>query len=225
MIYDKSISVIIPAYNEEDIIGETLETLNRDWVDEIIVVNDGSSDKTKELVSKYPVKLINLEKNNGKGNAVSHGLKKSTGDILVIVDADLGNSVHEIKKLIYPLLNNRVEFTVGVLPIKGGGLGLVRKLAEIGMKYMTGKTMKAPLSGQRAFKREIMERLLPLQTGFALEMGLNISIIKQNIKFAEIECNFKHRITGHNFSGYRHRLNQFIDIIKSLIQLKWRKNV
>ncbi len=225
MINNKLISVIIPAYNEEDIIDRTLEKIDREYVDEIIVINDGSTDNTKALIKKYPVKLIDLKENSGKGNAVTRGIKESRGDILVILDADLGESVSEIKKLITPILENKFDATIGIIPINGGGLGVVRKLATVGMKYMTGRNMKAPLSGQRAFKREVINKLLPLQNGFGLEMGLNISLIRKKINFLETECNFKHRITGHDYNGYIHRFKQFTDILKTIWILKRGKYV
>lgn len=220
MINNKSISIIMPAYNEEDIIEKTIKQLDRNWIDEVIVINDGSNDKTKDLVKNYPVILLDLKKNTGKGNAVTKGIKESRGDILVIIDADLGESVSEIKKLVMPLIEDKFEATVAVIPINGGGLGIVRKLATIGMKYMTDKTMAAPLSGQRAIKRETIFKLLPLQEGFGLEMGLNISLIKGKIRFSEIECNFKHRVTGHDYYGYKHRYKQFIDILRAIWILK-----
>lgn len=223
MINKKKVSVIIPAYNEEDIIGETLEYLNQEWLDEIIIVNDGSSDKTIEIVKKYPVSIIDLPKNLGKGAAVTEGVRKSSGDIIVMIDADLGKSVVEIKKLVIPLMNSSYQLSIGILPISGGGLGLVRKLAEIGLKTITGKKMRAPLSGQRAFKREILEYILPLKEGFALEMGINIVICKKNINFTEVNCAFEHRVTGQNLVGYKHRLHQFTDILKYLWEMN-KKN-
>ncbi len=225
MINNNLISVIIPAYNEEDIIDETLNKLDQEWIDEIIVINDGSSDNTSILVKKFPVTLLDLAENTGKGNAVTRGIIESRGDILVILDADLGESVSEIEKLLIPLLEDNVDASIAIIPINGGGLGMVRKLATAGLKYMTGKTMTAPLSGQRAFKREVIYKLLPLQDGFGLEMGLNISLIKEKIKFAETECNFKHRITGHDYYGYIHRLKQFSDIVKTMWILKRGKYV
>lgn len=77
--YPELVSVISPAYNEEKSIGRCVEALlSQDYEGamEIIVVNDGSSDRTAEIVSRYPVKLIDLKKNGGKANALNRGLKK-----------------------------------------------------------------------------------------------------------------------------------------------------
>lgn len=220
MLNNKVITVIIPAHNEADIIEKTLKNLDPSWIDEVIVIDDGSTDQTREIVSLFPVDLIYLSRNAGKGNAVYQGIKASRGDILVIVDADLGESVSEIKKMVVPVANNEVEAAIGVVPIKGGGLGVVRKLADFAMYYLTGKKMKAPLSGQRVLKKEIIDKVLPLQNGYGLEMGLNVAFIKQGIRYLEVDCDFKHRVTGNNISGYRHRFKQFVEIIRSILDIK-----
>ncbi|MFW6287980.1 MAG: glycosyltransferase family 2 protein [bacterium] len=220
MLNNKVITVIIPAHNEADIIEKTLKNLDPSWIDEVIVIDDGSTDQTREIVSLFPVDLIYLSRNAGKGNAVYQGIKASRGDILVIVDADLGESVSEIKKMVVPVANNEVEAAIGVVPIKGGGLGVVRKLADFAMYYLTGKKMKAPLSGQRVLKKEIIDKVLPLQNGYGLEMGLNVAFIKQGIRYLEVDCDFKHRVTGNNIIGYRHRFKQFVEIIRSILDIK-----
>lgn len=225
MINNERISVIIPAYNEAGFIAGTLDNLKEKWIDEIIVVNDGSIDETREIVRKYPVKLIDLKENQGKGGAINEGIRHSTGDILVMVDADLGSSVKEIIKLVGPLIEEDLQVVIGIVPIRGGGRGLVRKTADIALKLCTGKSMKAPLSGQRAFRREVLDYFLPFQKGFALEMGMNIRILRNNLRFTEVECQFQHRVTGKNIGGYLHRLQQFVDILLYMWRLNRKKNV
>ena len=153
MINNKRISVIIPAYNEASRIAETLENLNEKWIDEIIVVNDGSTDETAEIIKKYPVRLIDLKKNQGKGRAISEGIRHSTGDILVMVDADLGSSVKEIIKLVTPLLQEGLEVVIGIVPIRGGGRGFVRKVADLGLRFSTGKRMRQLIRAESFPKR------------------------------------------------------------------------
>ncbi|RQD74509.1 MAG: glycosyltransferase family 2 protein [Candidatus Syntrophonatronum acetioxidans] len=86
------ISVIIPAYNEEDRIGATINSLNKiKEVGEILVINDGSRDKTGEIAAEYGVKVINLPKNRGKAGAVMEGVMRAKNDLVAVVDADLGD--------------------------------------------------------------------------------------------------------------------------------------
>ncbi len=221
MKLENSISVIIPAYNESDILGETLGNLNFSWINEIIVVNDGSEDNTLEIAGKYPVKIIDLKNNKGKGRAISEGLKEASGDFIMLLDADLGRTVQEADKLLGPLSSGRAQAVIANLPVKGGGIGLVRNLADFGLKALTGKKLNAPLSGQRVLAREIIDKITPLTPGFGLEIGMDIDLLQQSIAVEEVDCNFNHRVTGQDLSGYIHRAGQFLAILKTL----WQKRV
>jgi uncharacterized repeat protein (TIGR01451 family) len=85
------VSVIVPAYNEEAHISSCLEAIQKQDYGgnmEVIVVNDGSTDRTAEIASKYPINLIDLKNNVGKANALNAGIGRSKGDILVFSDSD-----------------------------------------------------------------------------------------------------------------------------------------
>ena len=88
---NRQVSIIIPAYNEETNIEKCVEAiLAQDFKGEleVIVVNDGSTDKTAEVISRYPVTLIELKTNQGKSNALNVGIANATGEILVFSDSD-----------------------------------------------------------------------------------------------------------------------------------------
>ena len=228
MIITETVSVVIPAYNEETIIEKTLDTLVFDWIKEIIIINDGSRDNTLRYICEFkskttfPVKIINQKKNIGKGKAVELGLKQAGGEIIALIDADLGKSVKEVERLVLPVLKGTAEVTIGVLPIKSGGIGLVRKLADKGLNFITGKKLKAPLSGQRVFKKKILNDSLPLSDNFGLEIGMDIDILRNGYKVMEISCDMTHKITGNDWKGYCHRGHQFISILRTLWQKKVR---
>jgi dolichol-phosphate mannosyltransferase len=104
-----NLSVIVPVYNEENTIHSILQRLLKTRaVKEIIVVNDGSTDKTNQVLKKIAkthsrkVKVFN-KKNGGKGSAVTLGLEKVTGDYVLIQDADLEYDPRDIKDLIKPI--------------------------------------------------------------------------------------------------------------------------
>jgi len=101
-----SFSVIIPAFNCADTIGKTLESILRQTViaREIILVDDGSSDETPAIIRRYPVKLVQFEKNCGAGAARNRGADFASGDILVFVDADVALEPEAIEKLIQPII-------------------------------------------------------------------------------------------------------------------------
>jgi len=106
----KKISVIVPVYNEEVGITHVLETLvSYKRFHEIICVNDGSSDGSLKKIRKFKGKIIiiDIQPNKGKGNAIVTGVKKSTGDLIMFVDADISNLTHEhLDKMLHPIISD-----------------------------------------------------------------------------------------------------------------------
>ncbi|MFW9827046.1 MAG: glycosyltransferase family 2 protein [Candidatus Thorarchaeota archaeon] len=110
------ISVIIPLYNEEKTIKNIIERIPDHQKYEIIIVNDGSTDKSLEKVKEVTdrhIKIIEHEVNQGYGAAVLSGLSHATGDIVVTLDSDGQHNPEEIPYLVKPILNNRADITVG----------------------------------------------------------------------------------------------------------------
>ena len=114
------VSAVICAYNEEKTIaGVIKQVYQSSIVDEIIIVNDGSIDKTaaiiRQLGKEINLKFIDLPENKGKGYAMTTGVEQSTGEIIVFIDADLSD-LHpkHIEKLIIPILNNEADIVLGL---------------------------------------------------------------------------------------------------------------
>ena len=114
------VSVIIPVYNEEKTIIDVLKKVNLQKINsismEIIVINDGSKDHSLELLknnSKLYTKLINLEKNKGKGGAVREGLKSAVGDYILFQDADMEYDPSEYEKLLEPIIKQDADIVMG----------------------------------------------------------------------------------------------------------------
>ena len=132
------ISIIIPAYNEEIRIKDTLESIKGiNEINEIIVVDDGSTDKTTKIASEVnseKIIVLKLDKNRGKGYALNYGLKiaMKNADIIGFLDADLGSSAKEVKKLIDPMISGDADVVIAKFPPakKKGGLGFVKGLAK-----------------------------------------------------------------------------------------------
>lgn len=112
------LSIIIPAYNEEETIKELLNKVKNvnlhDVKKEIIVVDDGSKDSTIEIIKKIKgIYLIKHSKNKGKGAAIRTGIKYATGDITIIQDADLEYDPNDYYKLIKPIIDNKTQVVYG----------------------------------------------------------------------------------------------------------------
>jgi glycosyltransferase involved in cell wall biosynthesis len=138
-------SLIVPAYNEELYIKPVLEAAKKGLVSglihEIIVVDDGSEDKTAEISQEFATKMVKHQKNEGKGAAINSGIKISSGEIILLIDADLVNlNEDHFRTLLLPIINEEAGMTIGVF----------KKTSF----YARFGNLIPDINGQRAFKRE-----------------------------------------------------------------------
>ena len=114
----KKLSIIMPAYNEKntirEIIGRVKAVVLPDVEKEIIVVDDGSRDGTRDILKTIPdIRFIFHEKNTGKGGALKTGFQSATGDIIIIQDADLEYDPEDYKKVLKPILDGHADVVYG----------------------------------------------------------------------------------------------------------------
>lgn len=214
------ISIVIPAFNEEKNIGQTLKYLKnflttQNFNYEIIVVDDGSQDNTFAVSKDYKVRVIKLKKNYGKGKALQIGMQKAQGDILVMLDADLKESVMEVIKLIKPVIENKCDMAIAKFKhTGGGGLGVLKNFAKLSVKILGGQYIEFPLSGQRAFKKEVFTKIKKFEKGYGIETGFTIDTLRTGFKILEVETSFKQRTFGKSLKGFLHRGKQMWEIGK-----------
>ena len=209
-------SVIIPAYNEEKSIKKTINSLKklRD-IDEIIVIDDGSKDRTYFFAKECDVRVIKFYKNQGKGRALREGIQYCTGDIIVFLDADVGESAVEVEKIIVPVKNNLCDVAIARFgkAKKKGGFGLVKFISRKGVKWLTGQYVESVLSGQRVFKAEVLKSI-SIGEGYGAEVKMTIDIIRKGYRILQCDVNMQHRETGRDFQGFIHRGIQMYQIVK-----------
>ncbi|MDR6224632.1 glycosyltransferase family 2 protein [Desmospora profundinema] len=219
------VSAIIPARNEEARIEATLKALKRiPLIDEIIVIDDGSCDQTASLARPLAHRVESFSQNLGKGAALARGVKRARGEILLFVDADLEGHARLCGPLLTPVLDGKAHMTIARFPAprKKGGFGFVKGLAKNGVRWLTGSTLDATLSGQRALKREVWERFTTVPPGFGIELGLTVHALRSGCRVEEIPLPMGHRETGRDWRGFVHRGKQFVAILRTLIHL-WRQ--
>jgi len=212
----ETVSAIIPAYNEDDRVGETVKN-TLPLVDEVIVVDDGSKDTTATEAEKAGARVVRLGRNVGKGYAVYAGFLLSKGEIILLLDADLGATAREAVNLLMPVRRGEVDMTIGVIPFRKGGFGFVLGLSRWGIRLLTGETFQAPIGGQRAMRREILESF-SWERGFGLETALTIHALKQGFRLKEVPVMMEHRRTKRDWKGFLHRGRQFIHILTALFR-------
>lgn len=173
------ITCIIPAYNEEKRISDVISVVkNHPMVGQIIVVNDGSKDKTALVASKFKqVDLIDLKVNGGKTAAVLAGLKKARYEHVMLLDSDLvGLNQIEITRLITPVIERKADVSIS---LKQNSL-LAYKMFGLDS-----------ISGERVFKKSLLSDFSALSklAGFGLESYMNSIIIKKSLKIAVVRWN------------------------------------
>jgi len=213
------VSILIPAFNEAGTIGETVRAaLAVPEIMEVVVVDDASTDLTPRIARKAGARVLTLQQNAGKGNALNKGAALIRGDIVVLLDGALGDTAAEARKLVLPVLKNQADMTIARFPPprRKGGLGIVKGLARRGIKIFTGLDVSSPLSGQRAMTRKVMNALMPFASGYGVEVGLTIKAARMGFRVQEVPVTMSHNETGRDIKGFLHRGRQFIHVAKVL---------
>jgi glycosyltransferase involved in cell wall biosynthesis len=182
---------VIPAFNEEKTIGNIVrETLS--CADEVLVVNDGSSDKTLEIARDLGAKVLSLRVNRGLGSALRTGIRAALlcgADIVVTLDADGQHNPEDIKKITEPIFKDEADIVIGTR-MEEDGMPLRRQAANFAANFVTlmlfGIWVKDSQSGFRAFSAKAAE-LINLQTNRMEVSSEIISEIKnKNLRLVEV---------------------------------------
>jgi len=197
------ISVIIPNYNEEKYIIQTLKKVNeqkRFFNIEIIVCDDNSSDQSVNLLNLNKNlfdKLLINEKNYGKGYSVKKCILESTGNIILIQDADLEYDPKEYNNLIQPLLNKEADVVYGSRFIGHSARRLIyykNKLANNFLTFLvnvlTNINFTDVETGYKVFKSSVIKKIRLEEDSFAFEIEVTMKISKMNIKIYEVGISY-----------------------------------
>jgi len=215
------VGAVIPAFNEEDNVGDVLKVLlSSEYFDEVILVDDGSTDKTADVGNKLGAKVIRLSENKGKGNAMKQGLKATDAKVIVFFDADLiGLTENHIFSLINPVLKNEADMCVGM---RDRFFGFPKIIAKIDPLMAIG--------GERAIKRDILEKISEeLIQGFAVELYINYYCIKNKLRvrhasLPNLSIIIKEKKWGF-YKGFISRLKMTWQIIKLRIKICTKKQL
>ncbi len=207
------ISVIVPAYNEAERITSVLEALDKaETPDELIVVDDGSTDGTPEAVEECGIDLtlLQLKRNTGKANALARGVEEATHSTLMFIDADLkGLKSEHIDEMIRTYRNGGWDMVIGVFH-KG------RLNTDISQK------ISPHLSGQRIIPLEIWESLEESAAEeFGVEMALTKLSLRENLSTTKVKLTGVTHVMKEEKRGFaqgiKSRLKMYGNIIKTTL--------
>ena len=201
------LSILVPAYNEEKTVATVLESLDqlelKNITKEIIVIDDGSKDKTPQILLEQKKKIPRLQvvihkKNKGKGAAIQTGINKATGDIILIQDADLEYNPKEIPKLLKPILDKKSEVVYGtrlrVKPVIFGKEKTPLLLHFFGNKFLSlattilyGAVITDMETGYKVFTKNALEGINLKSRSFDMEPEITAKILKKGLKILELD--------------------------------------
>lgn len=233
-------TIVIPAWNEEEVIKETIERIEdyfkkRNF--ELLIVNDGSSDKTKEIVEKLMKKysnlrLINHEKNLGMGAALNTGFKNASSQIIINMDADLTHPLNKIEEMV-DLVKKGYDVVIGSRYVRGGGYKGVpfwrRMISFVGgfiifrLLFLSG--IRDMTSGFRAYKKSIIQRLDLKSKRFETPLEISVKILKLKLKFKEIPIILDVRKKGVSKFNYLKAIKTYVPTIIKLFVYRWFSKV
>ena len=217
------VSIIIPAYNEAEVIGSVVESIRAvagddDW--EILVVDDGSSDETSERASRSGVRVVRHPYNKGNGAAVKTGLREARGEMICLMDADGQHDPQEIPKLLAALQS--YDLVIGTRTGRQSG-GLLRWLGNFFYNrlasYLTNHAIYDLTSGFRATWRDKMLEFLPLfPNGFSYPVTSTMAFIKAGYNVGFIPITVSKRVGQSKIRVFRDGL-KFVLIAMRIIML------
>jgi dolichyl-phosphate beta-glucosyltransferase len=230
-----SISIVIPAYNESarisKALGEVLRVVReRAWQAEVLVVNDGSTDRTAAIVAGFAqlnpeVRLLNNQENRGKGFSVRHGVLNAVGEIVMFTDADLSAPMEEAERL-FDALNRGADIAIGSRWLERNRQThkqpLYRQFFGRCFNAITRLIMGLPFAdtqcGFKAFRRPVAQTIFQLQRieRWGFDPELLFIALKRGYKIQEVPVTW-----GHDERSRLSYLKDGIKMLEEIAYIRW----
>ncbi|MEW6556907.1 MAG: glycosyltransferase family 2 protein [Elusimicrobiota bacterium] len=231
-----SVSIIIPVYNEEHTVEQIINTVSALNPKEIIIVDDGSTDGTREILEKLKIsaeggsasgeknkklKIIYHDKNQGKGSAIRTALKHMTGEIVAIQDADLEYNPEELKKLVIPIIDKKTDVVYGSRffqkPVKN-----IYKRYKLGNWFLSklisvlcSQKITDSYTCYKVFNTDVIKSIELESKRFEFEAEITVKLLKKGIKILELPIDYNPRRLGEGKKiGWLDAIKGILTIVK-----------
>lgn len=218
------ISIVIPAYNEEEAIGQVIYNIKSamkktKYKYEIIVVDDGSTDRTVEIAKKLKVSVYSHPYNIGYGGALKTGIKNAKGDYILIIDSDGTYPTNEIPKLLK--YTDKYDMVVGARIGKDVKIPLFRRPAKFVLSklanYLTNTKIPDLNSGLRIFKRDVVFKFFNiLPSGFSFPTTITLAYLSNGYFIKFVPISYYERRGRSKIKPFRDTFNFVLLIIKTV---------
>jgi hypothetical protein len=208
------------------------------------VADDGSTDGTEAITQAAGARVVRSERVVGKGAAVTLAARAALVDagmgamvsapsveeaatsgsreddtrgepVAVLCDGDLGDSAARLGPLVEAVAGGEVDLAVAAFSKRvGGGFGVAVGFAGWAIGRRCGLALRAPISGQRAIAASLLAQVLPLASGYGMEIGMTIDAARAGARVGELDLDLHHRATGRTPGGFAHRGRQLVDFVR-----------
>ena len=216
------VTAIIPAYNEQIAIGSMI--LNtKQYVDRVVVVDDGSSDKTVEISKLAGAEVISHPTNMGKGVALKTGFNAAKdSDIIVTLDGDGQHHTSDIPKILKPIIDGEADIVNGSRYLNGNeeNTPIYRRVGQTVLDKATNFNARSDLTDSQSGFRAFAKRTLPFfrfdQTGYGIESEMLIEASNAGLRIKEVEIGVRYDVDSSKLNPVSHGVGVLVKILQDM---------
>lgn len=218
----KNLSVIIPAFNEQKCIEKVIKLVKKNEnVDEIIVVDNNSTDETAFIAKREEVKVVFCEE-QGKGYAIEKGLREARNEIVVFIDADINNYSEDlIQVLSKPIVNGEADFVKSMFERTGGRVTELVAKPLLDILFPEIYKFSQPLSGMIAGKKSLLSKI-EFEKDYGVDVGILLDMIEMGVRIKEVHIGTI-KNNSHHWKNLKKMSREVMNAIIKRYKVKMKK--